>query len=373
MSIWQLIRLDFGRNTAHFGELGIGMEKTSERVYSDTLFSAWMTSYARLFGSNEVKKLLKNFPIENDNQIIKNADQIIENDDQSPPFSLSSTFIYSTEDQEDESRYIYYLPKPLVLPKEYPVGNDLEFNKSYKKLKYLPLYIWRRWYQQGGFTDSDKLELIENTQKTKDKSGCLYKAGVFSYSETYKTQRVPKVAIDRITHATNIYYTGFVQYQWESKKQSGLYFLIHFPEENTELQQRLKASLYLLGEEGIGGERSSGAGCFTAKWHELPNLWKKVINFKSSETVNHALISLFWEKSLSCTPLSYSIIERGGWVSSSGQQERRRKVRMLGEGSVFSDIPKGQLANVTPKNFSHKVYRSGISSSIPIIIQSQES
>lgn len=355
MSIWQLIKLDFGRNTAHFGELGIGMEETSERVYSDTLFSAWMSSYARLFGADDVKQLLDQFPCEENKK--------------TPPFVLSSTFIYS----KNEAEYIYYLPKPLAFPKGYPVGEDLKFTKTYKKLKYLPLKIWRKWYQTGGFTNSDELELIEHTLKGQDKSGCLYKAGTFSYGETYKTHRVPKVAIDRITHATNIYHTGFVQYQWESPKQSGLYFLIRFPEENPELQQKLKASLRLLGEEGIGGERSSGAGRFEVEWCELPDLWKQ-IDFNLSEKKHHSLISLFWEQPLLCTPISYSIIERGGWVSSGGQQIRRKKVRMLGEGSVFSEIPKGQLADVTPDKFNtHKVYRSGISLSLPIIIQPQES
>ena len=48
MSKWKLVKLDFKNNPAHFGELGIGMEETSERVRSDTLFSAWVIAYARL-------------------------------------------------------------------------------------------------------------------------------------------------------------------------------------------------------------------------------------------------------------------------------------------------------------------------------------
>ncbi|MFN9517409.1 MAG: type III-A CRISPR-associated RAMP protein Csm4, partial [Pseudanabaena sp.] len=48
MSKWKLVKLDFKNNPAHFGELGIGMEETSERVRSDTLFSALVISYARI-------------------------------------------------------------------------------------------------------------------------------------------------------------------------------------------------------------------------------------------------------------------------------------------------------------------------------------
>lgn len=50
MSNWKLIHLNFTKNLAHFGEVGIGLEETQERVKSDTLFSALITSYARLFG-----------------------------------------------------------------------------------------------------------------------------------------------------------------------------------------------------------------------------------------------------------------------------------------------------------------------------------
>jgi CRISPR-associated protein Csm4 len=234
--MWQLVRLNFGRNNAHFGELGIGMEETSERVYSDTLFSAWVSSYARLFGAEDVEQLLAKFP-SGENQ-------------QNPPFRVSSTFIYS---KKGESEYIYYLPKPLAYPQGYPVGEDLKFTKTYKKLKYLPLEIWQRWYQGEGFTDEDKQELIAYTnkdKKDKDKKD-LEDSGTFSYVDTYRFYTVPKVAIDRNTHAANIYHTGFVQYQWESEKKSGLYFLIQLSDEDKETESKLKASLRLLGEEQI--------------------------------------------------------------------------------------------------------------------------
>ncbi|VXD14444.1 type III-A CRISPR-associated RAMP protein Csm4 [Planktothrix paucivesiculata] len=140
MSNWKLIRLNFGQTPAHFGEVGIGLEESRERVRSDTLFSALISSYARLFGKENVEKLLSNFQ-------------------QSPCFRLSSTFIYRYQ----KEKYIYYLPKPLAFPKEYPRGkDDLEFTKTYKKLSYLPLEVWQRWYQGEGFTDSDRLELIRH-------------------------------------------------------------------------------------------------------------------------------------------------------------------------------------------------------------------
>lgn len=158
MNTWKLVKLNFGRSPAHFGELGIGIEETSERVRSDTLFSAWMSAYARLFGKVEVEKLLKRFPSE-------------KYPEQRSPFRLSSTFIYRQNGTEE----IYYLPRPQIFPINYPGDDgtdrgDLKFFKTYKTLHYLPLKVWHKWYQGEGFTKCDRQELIDHTNKKKSDS-----------------------------------------------------------------------------------------------------------------------------------------------------------------------------------------------------------
>lgn len=351
MTEWRLIKLDFGRSPAHFGELGIGIEETSERVRSDTLFSAWITVYARLFDSASVTSLLEQFISES-----------------TPPFRLSSTFVY----REVNGQTIYYLPRPVKLPNHYPHGNDLEFAKTFKGLKFLPLKIWQRWYQGEGFTESDRQQLIAKTKK--DESGFkdeeLDKAGTFDYSKAFETHKMPKVAIDRTTRATNFYHTGFVQFRWEEQKKSGLYFLLKMPQLNPDLESDLKAALEFLGEEGLGGERSSGAGRFTVKHlDKLPNEWQAVVN---AEGKQYSLISTFWDSSLETNLLdqaSYELQERGGWITSpfSGRQQRRKTIRMFLEGSVFSSVPVGKLVDVTPDGFkAHRIYRSGVALSLPI-------
>ncbi|MBW4520079.1 MAG: type III-A CRISPR-associated RAMP protein Csm4 [Scytolyngbya sp. HA4215-MV1] len=348
MSRWQLVKLDFGRNPVHFGEVGIGMEESSERAYSDTLFSAWVSSYARLFGGEAVEQLFSQFPQPERSPRLE------------PPFRLSSTFIYHGE--------TYYLPRPIKPPKGYPTEN-LAFAKEYKKLDYLPLSVWQRWYQGKGFTNSDtnsdraELELKVKQSKT---GGALERAQTFGYSKAFESQRIPKVSLDRTTRASNFYHVGFVQFQPEA----GLYFLIHFPTPDPALETRLASALSLLGEDGIGGERSSGAGRFTATWHDLDKNWGKVVGFKQPNA--YSLISLLWEYPFASEYLqgaSYALRERSGWIVSpvSGQQARRQSVQMFTEGSVFSQPIGGLLAKVTPEKFkAHPIYRSGISLSLPI-------
>lgn len=357
MSEWKLIKLKFGRSPAHFGELGIGIEETSDRIDSDTLFSAWISAYARLFGKDAVEELLQQF----------NSPTI--------PVRMSSTFIY----QEDGDRTIYYLPRPLKFPINYPAGDgDLEFFKTYKDLKYLPLEVWQRWYQGTGFTESDRTDLIAESKSKGASKGALRQAGTFDYHNARTIGQEPKIAVDRITRATNLYHTGFVQFQWQQdgdniQSLSGLYFLVEFSKDNQQLEHDLQAALHFLGTEGIGGERSSGAGRFEVEWLSLPQLWQDVVKFE--QKTHYSLISLFWDDDRSTLKqliaddptACYEIKARGGWIV--GQQLRRKMVRMFAEGSVFGSQPIGKLANVTPSSFkTHTIYRSGISLSLPIRI-----
>ncbi|MFN7615359.1 MAG: type III-A CRISPR-associated RAMP protein Csm4, partial [Pseudanabaena sp.] len=164
MSKWKLVKLDFKNNPAHFGELGIGMEETSERVRSDTLFSALVISYARI-GKN-VDTLLRRFHQEE------------------VPFRLSSSFIY----REQDGKTTYFLPRPKYPPTNYPTGDDLKIAKDYKKLNFLDLETWKNWYQNGSFNKD--AELPENF-----------------YSKCFDIDKQPKIAIDRNTRATNLYHT----------------------------------------------------------------------------------------------------------------------------------------------------------------------
>jgi CRISPR-associated protein Csm4 len=363
MGVWRLVRLQFGRCPAHFGELGIGMEESSERMRSDSLLSAWLSTYARLQPKETVSAFINQF----------NSD--------SPPFQLSSTFIYSSRQNSLDRDYVYYLPRPLKFPPGFSQADQVTFNKILKQLKYLPLSVWQRWYQGEGFTESDRQELSDKSQ-TKP----LADAGLFDYSNTYTIHRVPRSSIDRITRATNLYHTGFVQYHWQPnpaapngiESLSGLYFLVHFPNPNPELEQLFFKVLSFLGSEGIGGERSSGAGQFhvdlEAATCDLPTQWQQVIDYAAGHF--HSLLSLFWRKPLSAEMLhnaSYNLQERGGWITSTasdGRQLRRKSVQMFAEGSVFQRLPVGQLANVTPEAFTdHAIYRSGISLSLRLNVQ----
>ncbi len=361
MGEWKIFRLEFGRNLAHFGELGIGMESTNEMIRSDTLFSGWVGAYVRLF-PDKIDELIATF---------KSGKE--------PPFRLSSTFIYRKVDEN----FIYYLPRPYQRPPNFP-EDSLEFAKEYKKLSYLPLSVWQRWYQGEGFTDADKQELIARAKKEETTNRQLENAGTFDYGKGFQKEKVPKIVVDRTTRNTNIYYVQFVRYQWEPNGNdvnslTGLYFLAYFPEPN--FAKTFSTVLNFLGEEGIGGLRSRGAGQFTVtEIPILPNsIWHEVLNFSGGQ--RHGLISLFWDNNSdliseeNLKKSSYELLKRSGWIvaSPTGSQKRRQSVKMFAEGSVFPFKPEGKLADVTPDGFTaHPVYRSGISVSLPIKVEEEK-
>ena len=202
---------------------------------------------------------------------------------------------------------------------------------------------------------------------------------------------IPKVSIDRTTRATNFYYTGLTQFAWRQRDNrnpvedpvaveslAGLYFLLEMPEASVALEADLRAALEVLGDEGLGGERSSGAGRFELlTWGDLPSDWQAIVDFDQGN--RHSLLSLFWDDPITPDWLGqearYTLQERGGWISSpSGHQLRRKMVRMFAEGSVFPQVPTGKLANVTPPAFEkpngtyspHAVYRNGVALSLPV-------
>jgi len=359
---WRLVKLKFGRTPVHFGEVGIGLESNNDRVCSDTLFSAIVSIYARLQpNSGEIDRFLQQFPSVDNNDSLTVS-----------PVRISSTFVY----YHKQSKEIYYVPRPLKFPINYPIGEDLDFTKTYKNLTYLPLSVWRRWYQGAGFDSQDREELIAKTKG--NPHGRLKDAGTFDYGEAVKTNnKVPRSSIDRDTRSTNLFHTGYTQFAWERNGNdinsvAGLYFLACF--DSSDLENTFKVLLEILGDEGIGGERSSGWGRFQVEWQELPQVWKDAIAYENG--THYSLMSLLWESDrqwlqdrvANDTTANYKLLPRGGWiVSPTGIQSRRKIVRMFAEGSVFSQQPTGKLANVTPGGFNaHQIYRSGISLSLPI-------
>ncbi|SHM86398.1 CRISPR-associated protein Csm4 [Caldanaerovirga acetigignens] len=294
------VKLKF-KGPVHFGYKEKMDNLTEYVVHSDTIFSGIMSCYNLLYGKDKADKLADNFV---------NGVYLFEN---------SSAFIYVGED--------YLLPRPINLDLYDLVGDY----KKAKKVKYIS----------------------EDILGDKCRSGVC--KGQFLLKGDYKGDVVrilerPRVVLDRLSNSSNIYYISSCVFD----ENAGLWFYLKV---DPSVEREILAAIRLLGDEGLGGERTYGLGCFEPTFVEAKD------DEKSSD--EYLLLSLYspsQEDDLRDSLFGYDFIERGGYVYSIYSSDiKKRRIRMLVEGSVFRKKLRGTVIDVTPEGFEgHRVLRYGV-------------
>lgn len=327
-----LYRLHF-RSPLHIGERGVGLEETRTSVPADTLFSALCSAWRWLYGADSLQSdLLAPFA-----------------DGQSPPFLLSSAFPFAGE--------MLFFPKPIVslsAPKE-------EHPKKLRAVQYWSQSVFTRWLQ-GQLTDSDyeSLEgeeeplfwLLEEERKALEP----FRDGETGSVRLWQEHVVPRVTLDRITSASQIWFFGQVAFC----KGAGLWCAIRY--RDTALRSRLEACLRLLGDSGLGGERGAGFGLFEVSVVEGVSL-PEAQGAEYMVTLSPCCPDGAQWNALLDTRCAYDLLPRRGWIGSPEAGNLRRKtVWMLREGAVLRNAGGtgvGRLVNVKPDPCPHDVWRYG--------------
>ncbi|ANQ53038.1 CRISPR-associated protein Csm4 [Thermosipho sp. 1063] len=301
------VKLKF-RTPLHVGEKDNIYNAVSKFVHSDTIFSGLVNAYNILFGGEKTEKFL--------NVIIEDPDI----------FRISSSFFYYKD--------IYFYPKPFG----YNFGLDKFYLDDMKKIR--------------------KLEFVsEEFLKGNVENPVIF--GKFATNgknveEFVHVRDVPRIVNDRITNEVSIFYMSYVTFD----KDSGLWFFLDVDE---SLENEVFASLKLLGDEGIGGERTYGYGAFEFDVEEVD---------LKSEGKMFLLLSSYYPKDQSEVRkvIYYKIYEKTGYVFSLYDNTKRQPiVRLFSEGSVFSDKVVGKILDITPKGFKyHRVYKYARAYLIPI-------
>ena len=313
------------KSPLHLGEHGIGLEETAEFAHSDTLFGALCFAWAEAYGPGALTELLGQFLAGR------------------PPFVISSAF--------PRLGQVRLLPRPLL---PLPVGEGAA--EGLKDVRWISEGLFRRWLAGEELTAEVRPETVRgHVWLSAPEAARLPQVRGDSWWDVVLR---PRVALDRITSASNLYYVGEVRFAPEC----GLFCLVLARDEAT--YDQVQAALQVLGEMGLGGERSLGFGCFAvedAGFFEIP-----------TGNGRFATLSLYHptaaelEVGVLGANAAYRLVMRSGWIASAGWPGRRRKwVRMLTEGSVLTgDATRfyGDLADVTPDDRppgSHPVYRYG--------------
>lgn len=244
----------------------------------------------------------------------------------------------------------YYFPKPLVrLP--FPIANVAENKRSkpYKRIQYLDQHWFElllkgkadEIHQDVHLTQADFL-----SQKAPENAE-IYKSEV--------VQRV-KIAPDQRTDAMPFFTDRLFFAQ-----DAGLFVLVDCQDKaNKDL---LFSSFRLLGDLGIGTDRSTGNGffkpCFTTLSLEVPEKAAYQCNLGLYLPQAGELDADDLEQS------AWNITKRGGYIAGSGNEDflrlRKKTVFMFQEGSVFPNKPLGgNRVDLAPKwQGMHAVWREG--------------
>ncbi len=313
------------RSPLHLGRRGVGLEKTGISIPADTLFSAICQTWRTFYGEDDLTEFLARY----------------ETDE---PFLLTSAFPFAGD--------IRFFPKPLIDLK-------VDADDDRKQLKRVDFVSEKRFGQ-----------IINNASITFDSNhlindGLLWTHDGYKCPPTvWKIEKRPRVTLDRQSSASEIWHVAGVKFN----ANCGLWFEAQFDTEQTKAQ--IETILRVLGDAGIGGERSAGYGLFD-------------FQPKSAEPEPKGEASQFVTLSPICPrdvdelnrlvqgdDLGYALEERSGWITSvDGSGQRRQQVWMFAEGSVLSGsgAQGGRLVDLRPKeSYPHPVYRYGYAWSIQI-------
>ena len=283
----KVFKLHF-KTPLRIGEAGIGLEKSSEIIHSDTLFGAIANALARL-----------NEDVEDFIYKVKWGE-----------LRFSSCFPFKDD--------TYYLPAP-HLPVE-------------KKWKFLTLEDFEKAISGriDGISDNTDVDFIKKLE-------------------------IPKVALDRLTSNSNIYYLTAIKFYGNS----GLYFMVK------GRYKILEIALKYLQDEGIGGKKTWGLGKF--------ELGEGEINIRGDGD-HYLTLSLTYPQKLE-SMVYWKPLVRGGWINAERKTMRKPKVIMASEGSIFREDDEGKVVNLNvaytdlPSVAGHDIYTNGKSFLIRMVVE----
>ncbi len=312
------------RGAFHLGERGVGYEETSEMVHADTLFGALCSAWSLLYGDEAVLK-----------DLLPDGSP-----DWCPPLLLSSAF--------PRAGLVRFYPKPLLPP---PDGDI----RRWKDVEWVSEVVFCTWLGGGPlprclFTHGGEVALTESERDTL--VGHL--PGRDPEMPFWKVVRVPRVTLDAASNASELWHFGRLHFAPEC----GLHLWVGL----RRLEDRFWTALRVLGDVGLGGDRSAGHGLFTVGHSPEEPPWPP--SGQRFVTLSPVYPRKDEVAALLADGCAYRLVTRTGWIGAAlTMPYRRRAVRLIAEGSVLtgaSDAMWGSLVDVTPDgvpDLPHRVYR----------------
>lgn len=339
----------------HFGKRGVGLNETEVTLPADSFFSAICVAFQLAHGTEALTDLLARF-------------SMFGGETKLPPFRITS--LMPTANGVD------LLPMPRLLPK---IGDrDPAVRKQWKEIAWINRDIFQRLVSGQDLSDDDDIGEWRNEQVTpytiQDGSVWLDRSAYqhFSGEQTvlWQTAIRPRVTVDRVSTASTAFSSGGLYFNRDY--QAGLYALIRWDVDDAPLRQQVEQALQVLGESGIGGERSYGYGQF----QPAPTTVADDLGAPGGTyfTTLSPYLPQASERDVFAGAARYEIVLRRGWISAPGYSNLRRPtIRMVDTGSVLRQLPDrevtGALADATPdilRNQAMTIYRYGLAWPVPV-------
>lgn len=334
-----LYRLRF-KGPVHFGTTGIGLENTLERLSSDSLTSALINALSVMGTAEKVVSAMIGG---------------------TPPFLLSSLLPFGPV--QNGSGIVYALPRPLSKP---PVADESilrDLGKELKRIKYLIPADFGAWIGDSPLSFDEAKAMVDRSQHLGKPWNSQTRSGWWAIDLR------PRVALDRLSQNSSIWHCGALHFQ----KDAGLFGLARITGETWK--NDLISAFKLLGELGLGGERTYGMGSFNFSGFEP--LGETLISAQQGNSKKYVLLSNFFpaddeRQVLKENLVAWDLCESRGYVVSGRMATtlKRKRVRMITEGSVLKMPLRGKMVDVTPNHSEtlgviHRVYRSGLAFTLP--------
>lgn len=350
----------------HIGGQGDTLEQSRVTLPADTLFAALVDAHRRSGG---------------DPQALAAPFAAAAPD---PPFLLTSAFPFAGG--------VRFYPMPVDLTRLFTPETLRARTKALRRVRYLSEGLLRQALAGRRLDD----RLFPTEELTEPQKGTALQGGQFwlTVDEIEKlpggmqrkpgrrhalpvlpvttTARVPRVTVDRLSHASMIYHAGRTTFA----EGCGLWFGVQWRDRERRIAgtgqsygDALAQALAMLADDGLGGERTSGYGAFRLGESipvELPDARPDEAAWLLSRYHPANAREL---AGLRDPQAAYHLVKVGGWLRSYDHMAvRRRRLTLLGEGSL-APLPgpvAGDVVDVRPvyaraeAPFPHPVYRYGL-------------
>lgn len=348
----------------HFGKQGLDQEASRVTFPSDSLYAALTATAALVDGRAMAAEFTA--ALSSDNPPVR-LTSLFPFCGDLPLFPLPHMQLNIRQGQELERKFTKKVRfvSPAILQK---IVRGADMTDDYYRVTREPNGTVTAAGQDGAFmqhknvwlTWAERKKLPAALQKATDAASLRDKIAA---ATVWEIQTLSRVRVDRLTNQSQIFRVARTRFQ----ESCGLWLGMQCSD--PAWQATILNWLHILGDSGIGAERSSGYGGFRVEQMADP------LTFADGGE-RRLLLSRFVPQSAEITTLqtnaAYSLARVGGWLyAPTAPALRRKTITLIETGSVVTaNTLNGRVVNVTPNWQARQlppVHRVGLALTIPCV------